>query len=232
MTFNGTTRDYVTVLGKVLPYWVPRNRMTEVTRSGIARIRRTEKEVPIIPVDILVDGENRDDFQQNAEDLAAWLVTDETEILEFSTHPGRRYLAAINGGVDPRGTVSFSQTRVEFVVIDILGEDRQIPVPTSFATAVITGQEKTPWNSRTKFSASASSYTLETNKGGRIELKYSFVAGDVLEIDYEKRKITLNGKNIQTALQIVPTRWFMLEPGAVQMKASHETTVEYTERFY
>ncbi|MFC7364543.1 MULTISPECIES: distal tail protein Dit [Bhargavaea] len=144
------------------------------------------------------------------------------------------FIGTLSGGETPEETSNDIIGTLNFICSDPVKRKAQkvLPVTTTFSPFTITGQDKTPWISRTTFPAPASSYVLETNKGGRIELKYSFIAGDVLEIDYEKRKITLNGKNIQTAMQIVPTRWFMLVPGAVEMKASHATTVEYTERFY
>lgn len=172
-------------------------------------------------------------IEELKQELSDWLVHDEPKPLTFKDMGGRYYLAYYQGADLSEYDKRAKGTLIFYLPVAYrFGETKQLPVTTTFSTFTITGQDKTPWVSRTTFAAPASSYVLETNKGGRIELKYSFIAGDVLEIDYEKRKITLNGKNIQTALQIVPTRWFMLEPGAVQMKASHATTVEYTERFY
>lgn len=184
-----------------------------------------------LPVPVVIRSQKK--VEEIKQELSDWLLHDEPKPLTFKDMGGRYYLAYYQGA-DLSEHYKYAKGTLTFYLPmgNRFGDTKQLPVTTTFSTFTITGQDKTPWISSTTFTAPVSSYVLETDKGGRIELKYSFIAGDVLEIDYEKRKISLNGKNIQTALQIVPTRWFRLEPGAVQLKASHATTVEYTERFY
>lgn len=106
-----------------------------------------------------------------------------------------------------------------------------LTIPTTFQTFAIHGQESTPWTSKTTFTSAANQYILETNQGGKIILNYNFIAGDVLEIDYKKRKVTLNGNLLQTAISIY-SHWFDLKPGQMQIRASQPTTLTYTERYY
>lgn len=94
----------------------------------------------------------------------------------------------------------------------------------------ITGQSKTPWVSTTTFTVSQSQFVLESS-AGKITLNHSFIKNDVLEIDYEKRDIFLNGKDLATALSLESV-WFELAPGAMQFKASQPTVVKYDERYY
>lgn len=97
-------------------------------------------------------------------------------------------------------------------------------------THEIKGQTSTPWRSKTIFTAPASSYTIESSTG-KLVLNFDFVIGDVLEIDYESRSITLNGVNIDVGLSLASV-WFILDVGYMTMSATHKTEMTYTERYY
>lgn len=94
----------------------------------------------------------------------------------------------------------------------------------------ITGQSETPWVSTTIFSVPQSQFVLESS-AGKITLNHEFKANDVLEIDYEKRDIFLNGKDLATALSLKSV-WFDLVPGQTQLKSSQATELKYDERYY
>ena len=112
----------------------------------------------------------------------------------------------------------------------IYSEAKTITVPTNFQTFTIGGHESTVWKSKTVFKSSQNQFVLESDVG-KIILNFNFIAGDVLEIDYEKRDVFLNGKDLATAIDI-KTEWFELPVGEVQLRASHETELTYNERYY
>lgn len=109
--------------------------------------------------------------------------------------------------------------------------ERTVNVTTSLASHTITSQSDTTWASRTVFSAAGTNYTIENDKGGKIVLNYNFSAGDIVEIDYEKRLIKLNGVAHMTLLSLA-SKWFKLQPGVNRLKASRATTITYRETFY
>ncbi|WP_313429867.1 distal tail protein Dit [Siminovitchia terrae] len=231
MTFNGTRKPFVTVLEKKRPYWAPLNRNIHTTRSGHTRLLNTEKEVLIIPVTLFIDGNSKEDLLSKAEEVAGWLITKEEEKLTFDDQPNRHFMAALDGGVDADEIVSFSRCSIEFSCLYKMGAEHTLPITTSNQTFAITGQESTPWTSRTRFTVPQSSFNLETSRGGKVILNYDFIAGDVLEIDYDKRDVRLNGKDLAVSLAF-ETVWKELEPGPVQIKASHPTDLSYSERYY
>lgn len=60
--FDGVTKDYVTVLSKGRPYWAPFNREVQVLPNGRKRLVKTENEAMTIPVEILIDGNSKEDL--------------------------------------------------------------------------------------------------------------------------------------------------------------------------
>lgn len=231
MTFNGIRKPFVTVSEKKRPYWAPLNRNIHTTRSGHTRLLSTEKETLVIPVTLFVDGDSKEDLLRKAEEIGSWLITKEAKKLTFDDQQNRHYAAVLNGGVDVEEIVSFSRCSIEFACLYKMGAEHTLPIITSNQIFTIGGQESTPWTSRTRFTVPQSSFSLETSKGGKVILNYGFIAGDVLEIDYDKRDVRLNGKDLAVSIAF-ETVWKELGPGAVQIKASHPTELMYSERYY
>jgi predicted phage tail component-like protein len=199
-----------------------------------ARLRSTD--VDPLPISQPVGFRVKDDEHalQIKDELAAWLITEEPAPLQFDDEPGRTYYALLQGTIEDFDKfVNQRKGTLNFLCLDPYGygETRNLNIGTSFNTHSVGGQVKTPWSSRTVFSVAASSFTMENNQGGRILLNHNFIAGDVLEIDYKRRKITRNGEDLAVALSM-SSHWFELKPGSMQLRASHATTVTYSERYY
>ncbi|WZY01590.1 distal tail protein Dit [Bacillus sp. FSL W7-1360] len=109
-------------------------------------------------------------------------------------------------------------------------ESHTITVSNEWQTYNIEGQATTLWTTRTVFSGTVSHYMLESNLG-KIVLNYEFGKNDVLVIDYEKRKITLNGVTRMPFLSF-DSVWFKLQAGEMELQASEPTELTYTERYY
>lgn len=230
MTYNGIQKPFVTVLEKKRSYWTPLKRNIRMSRSGRPRLKSTEKELLVQPVTLMIDGNNKSDLLEKAEEVASWLVTKEAKKLTFSDQPNRHYIAAVDGEVDVDEIVSFSRCTVQFICLEKLGDEHTLNLTSTTQTFTIKGQESTPWKSRTRFSVPQSSYTLESNVG-KVLLEYNFIAGDVLEIDYENRDVFLNGKDLATSV-LLETVWAELPVGEVSLKASQPTELTYSERYY
>ncbi|WP_238456158.1 distal tail protein Dit [Lederbergia galactosidilytica] len=230
MTYNGIQQPFVTVLEKKRPYWTPLKRNIRMSRSGRPRLISTEKELLVQPVTLLIEGNSKSDLLNKAEEVASWLVTKEAKRLTFSDQPNRHYLAVIDGEVDVNEIVSFSRITVQFICLEKLGEEHTLSLTSTSKKFVIAGQESTPWKSYTKFATPQSSFTLESSVG-KVLLEYKFIAGDVLEIDYEKRDVKLNGKDLSISV-LLETVWFELPVGEISLKSSVPTELTYDERYY
>src|SRR5699024_170739 len=107
-------------------------------------------------------------------------------------------------------------------------------------TKTIAGHEPTSWCTKTVFTSNVTGFELQFNASGetalrdinKIVVKGNFISGDTLEVDYSKRKIKLNGKDIVNQLVIIQSNWSELFIGSVEFKASYKTDVFYHERYY
>ncbi len=108
------------------------------------------------------------------------------------------------------------------------------------ATETIGGHKPTAWKTKTTFEENQSGYELQFNSPGKsdlrdickIKLNYEFVRGDVLEIDYNKRKVTVNGVDRSNILVILQSNYMELPVGEVEFEAGHDTELFYSERYY
>lgn len=238
-TFNNIRNEKFHVLeGRQKAPFYPLER-TLFKYSGGYRLKKTEKGLleinqPIGYVlqhnDHLPELKNEYDLSLRDE-LASWLITDDIVPLQFDDEPGRTYHVLVQNTIDDFDR--FEELRsgtLQFVSLYTTGNTYTLSVNNLSQTYNIEGQEETPWTSRTRFNAKSNQYIIETNQGGKITLNYNFIAGDVLEIDYQKRKVTLNGNNLAVALSL-DSHWLPLKPKEIQIKASHNTTLTYSERY-
>lgn len=196
------------------------------------RLKKTEKE--LLPISQPIGFVSKKDQTQVEiiERLTNWLITDRWATLSFDDEPGRSYLAILqNEMADFERMAWLRQGTLNFVAKATLGEQKTLTVGTESEYHTITGQEPTPWTAKVKFGIDANQYVLKGAYGRNITLNYDFIKGDVLEIDYDKRRVKLNGNNIATAVDL-RTEWFELEPGEMRLETSHETEVTYYERYY
>lgn len=194
--------------------------------------RRTKTPVPLGVKAILITPSDKD-LRHVLNALNGVFDTKEPAPITFSDEPEFTHygmLNTISEGTEVNGahiiTMTFWKEEANKSKSDI-----ELTVTPTFETFTIQGQTEQPWTSKTTFTAANNQYTLETNTGGKILLNYNFIAGDVLVIDYKKRKVTLNGNNLAVAVSL-STNWFDLSPGVIQMKATHETLLTYTEKYY
>ncbi|MDY7224665.1 distal tail protein Dit [Halalkalibacterium halodurans] len=234
MTFNGVRKTNIYLLeGRQKGPFAPLNReITSIGRSH--RLRRTDKGLLEIQQPIGYKAITRDDALRIKDEIAAWLVTDSWAPLQFDDELGRTYWSVVDGTLEDLARDSRSvlwRGTVKFLSAYTTGQEHEINVPTTYQSFTIRGQDQTPWTTYTRFTAPRSQYTLETNKGLYVLLNYNFIEGDILRIDYSKREVTLNNKDLAVSVSL-STNWAMLQPGTVQVRASEPTTVTYTERYY
>lgn len=232
MVFNGIRKPNVHLLKgrKKSPYF-PLERQFDRYAGGY-RLKKTEKGLLEIRQPIGYVVKNDTDALAFRDELTSWLITNDWAPLKFDDEPGRTYWVVVQN--DMSDFERFAKLRygtVLFVAKSAEGKTHTLNISTTFETFTITSQTATPWSSRTVFAEPASGFSLETNKGGKIILNYDFIAGDVLEVNYETRDVWLNGEDLAVSIAL-ETMWFELEPGAVQIKASYDTELIYSERYY
>src|SRR5690625_2510706 len=233
LSFNNIRKPYLLVTNRVRKYWAPRELVLTQNRKAGSRLRKVKSDVRVEEAHIEISDVEGMNLRKTAEDLAGWLLSDTERELIFDDEADRSYFAIVDGSLDAEEIVSVGYGIIRFVCPESYkyGSGQSLDLMSSSnQTFLVTGQASTPWSSRTVFTVPQSQFTLESSTG-KIILNYDFIAGDVLEIDYESRDITVSGINIDVGLSMESV-WFELEPGEIQMKASHETEIKYTERYY
>ncbi|AXF54627.1 distal tail protein Dit [Salicibibacter kimchii] len=183
-----------------------------------------------IRVNFLIEDRTSEGFRDRLERLNGMLLGSK-KVLEF-TDESAHFIATLESGELPDEDSNSLQGTLNFICSNPakFKSESTHTITTTDTTVEVGGQEKTPWISRTVFEADQDEFEIEMNNGCHIIIPYNFISGDVLEIDYERRKITLNGENhMYISLQ---SHWMPLHPGYMQMRASHETELSYTERYY
>ncbi|MEK3887447.1 distal tail protein Dit [Bacillus sp. FSL K6-3431] len=232
MIFNGVEKENVSVSNDfTLP---ARSEIEHIVRprqkygSRIAKTKFKELYIPV-PVNVYPGLKTLDVMKV---ELNEWLFQEGDKKLVFNFFPDYYYLARLSGIEWQDYSDRVMKGIITFICQDPFrfGTYKTLNIITTDQTFIIGGQESTSWTSYTRFTVPQSSYTLESNVG-KIILKYDFIAGDVLKIDYRTRDVFLNGKDLAVSVQL-ETVWFELPVGSVQLKASHATEMKYSERFY
>lgn len=230
MIFNGIEKEYIKVTRELFrPPTPPIEFLTRPRRKGGARTKRKRFTDVVLPVPVVIRSETT--IEDLKEDMANWLVHDEPKKLIFKDKPNRYYLAEYDS-MELDEKIHYAKGVINFYLAEgyRFGEEVTLNLTSSSKSFTVKGQESTPWKSRTRFSVPQSSYTLESNVG-KVLLEYDFIAGDVLEIDYDKRDVRLNGKDLAFSV-LLETVWAELPVGEVSLKASQPTELTYSERYY
>src|SRR5699024_2913353 len=235
MIFNGIEKDYITVLrGRMRPFFAPLIR----DKKFDSHLVKTDRGHRFIEVPVFIKYDSLEHFRTLTEDIAEWLVHDEPKVLSFKDETDRLYYALVD---DTMNEDFLYNTGTESVIKFICGykysQERTIQAT---GNHTIAGHTSTPWKSKTTFTSNVTGYELQFNAPGKTALRdinkivinYNFIVGDILDIHYSKRRITVNGNDISNALVIIQSNYRELDVGIVRFEASHETDVFYHERYY
>lgn len=221
MLFNGIEKDYITVMrGRERPFF----------ESDSGRE---------ISVPVFIKHSSFSHFERLKEEISVWLKHDDEKTLEFKDDPDRVYFATVTD-IETTNTHRLgSDALIHFLSDSKYSQERQLTINSTLSSN-IKGHKSTPWKTKTVFSTNQTGYELQFNSPGKsylfdinkIKLNYNFIAGDVLEIDYLKRKVSVNGVDRSNILTIIQSNWMELPIGDVEFSANHRTEFYYHERYY
>jgi predicted phage tail component-like protein len=127
-------------------------------------------------------------------------------------YPDKQLMALQDGEYDiDNVTGTDGEFEIELTMLDpfIYGNKKEI---TLTSQAINLGMEEYQPTITAKFTVAASSFKVAHQESGKfVEVKYGFVAGDLLVIDFSKRKVTINNNVRMTALTL-KSRFFDLVP--------------------
>lgn len=215
---------------KKAPFHPVRRKIT--SNKSIHRLQQTTFDVLEITQPIGFKAPTKEEALAIQDRLAVWLITEDIVPIEFTDEPGRKYMAVMEGTMDDLDKRAILwEGSIRFICVETLGNDQSINLGTAYQAFTITGQKETNWISTTTFTSNQSTFQLACRESGLISLKYNFVQGDRLVIDRKFRTVKLNGKSLAHAI-LLETRWFMLQAGKINLKASQPTKMDYTETYY
>jgi Phage tail protein len=199
-----------------------------------ARLKKSKIGVRRVRIVFQVESDSILDYDNIKHKIYRIFYTDEPFEIVRDITPEKKIFVIHEGDYDIE---NISPTDGEFelflTMLDpyLIGPSHNITIGSTFQVFTIQGQQRTPWKSTTIFSEAINTFELKTNNGGNLVFNFDFINGDVLEIDYQSRKIWLNGERKDVGLSL-DSIWFDLTPGLVELKASYETTITYFERYY
>ena len=133
MIFNGIEKNYLTVTrGRKRPSWAPIDReLITVTGMAGAHLSHSKQQVRVITVPVFIMADSFSDLQKLKEDLAEWLIHDESKELKFRDEPNRTYYAVVDGGLDLAELVRWGTGEITFICPDPFkyGEEKTLSFP-------------------------------------------------------------------------------------------------------
>lgn len=229
-TFNGQHTSTIAGVDYTLNYNVamlPEFENTLISlpkRDGVLDFGRTLKE-RVIPARLFLRGDDIQDYFTKAFAVADWLNVDTVKELQLDAIPNKRIFARLNKGIDPERFA-----RIGYVDIEFLCPNPEFEALTdrTFTAAQNTnytnnGTRATkPKFTITFTAAKASPFRLDLNGSGKFVLiNTSFALNDILVIDLQTRKITKNGADIRSYVDVTTSMVdFLLPKGNFQISAN------------
>lgn len=237
MIVNDVSKNYITIKSRQSPFFAPLIRSS----SGIDhRNLHTKRGPRILPVLALIEYDDLSHFEKLKEDVAKWLVHEKPVTLKFSDDPDRMYCAVIDNTIEYSDVLpTAADITINFICGYKYSQERNFTISNTL-TRTIAGHLPTDWKTKTIFTSNQIGYELQFNAPGKTDLRDinkikingEFRSGDVLEIDYSRRKILLNNKDISNQLVIMQSNYAELPVGSVEFEANHKTEVFCHERYY
>ncbi|MBL3644037.1 phage tail family protein [Bacillus sp. RHFB] len=233
-TFNGISKPYLIPLkGSNRQPWAPIEWTFKeaIKRPGALLINKNTK-VRTLSIPVFLKAESIEDLQKLKEDLAEWLIHDEPKPLIFDDEPDRIYYAVVDGSFEPDEILRWGQGVIPFVCPDPYkyGDEETIKLG-GFPIRNEGTVEASPIFSA-KFSAAASEFIITHENGKSVRIISNFSVNDLLVVDMDKRKVTINNDVRMTALDL-NSNWFRLQPGenVITISLGAITTIKFRPRW-
>src|SRR5699024_6055992 len=195
----------------------------------------------ILPIPVVFTRRDKEEFSwfDIKRELTSMLYLDEPSYFSF-THDGDYFYEGFVISIDLQDTYDY----VSIGVINILLVDElRVSSPkviSNTGVVNIKGHESTYWEVSTEFTSAATNFTISFGEEGvsdlrkinKVSVRFNFSVGDILVIDYLKRKITVNGVDISNSLVIIDSNYMDLPIGNVEISASNAFNLFYRERYY
>ena len=189
-----------------------------------------------IELDCAYVGEDLPDLRTRAREIAAWLYTEDREILSFDDEPNVYYRGKLAGKVDLEHIGKMAQFTLVFRCEPFVygGEENQTFV--SDAAAVDNqGTLETFPRFMATFINAVGEWKVANQDGDYIKVVHDFEIGDTLEVNCKTGAILINGTRAMDKLDWQNSRFFALREGenslAIAPTGKCSTTVSWVPRY-
>lgn len=238
MTYNGIDLIEWFLIQEVKGRGVLSKESTIRTIDGVDGAVITSEWLPprTLEVDAIIYADGPEELRKKIEELSFVLNTSIDVPIVFSDEKDRKYYGRFQTADEGKEVDNFHIVTLKFYCQNPLKEGDAVSQTIETAGTLVKNEgfaDVWPLIS-CSFSEPASEYKVTLTNGTitrLINIKFDFIAGDILEVDSFKRTVLLNGKDRKTALQIDST-WIKMEAGEeFTATASQVSTMSYTKKY-
>lgn len=206
-----------------------------VDGAKLKGVRYTER---TIEIDTLFIAANDAELRKILEEINYILATDKEEALIFSDEPDRTYYAVFSTAQESEGQNGVYKVTLTFVYPNPEKEAAETVVTTETNSPTVVkndGKRAVTPTITCVFESDASTYEIQLLKEDetiekRIKVNFNFIKGDTLVIDFEKRKVIINGKVNMNALLML-SRWFNIPVGEITVNTTHKSSISFNKAY-
>lgn len=183
-------------------------------------------------VPVILKRPSNKSWEEVMQEVTDVLFKDQEAHIDLIEDSGRYvygYITALDLG-DEQDTVSEADMQVVSEYGYFFGKQRQIDITADTDIYNIGGQISTPWEVHATISERTDKFELWFGDS-YIRLNFSFIPGDKLVVKYERREVTLNGRDIRHSVS-VKSHFEKLPKGMALVRAEQECIVYYNELYY
>lgn len=166
------------------------------------------------------------ELRAKVREIAGWLYSEKPKPLVFDDEPGMTYYALLSDDttLDQMGSAGFG--KLTFICPDPYAYGAE---QTASGTLNNPGNAKCPFTVETTLQT-ISSDLIVTNGEKFVRLIWDFVSGDLVQIDFYRRKIYINQNLRMTSYDVRQSQWFQLDPGENNIDVTPESALLITYR--
>lgn len=215
----------------------------EVTRKTIPGRKGTIKQSKrrperILGVNFTINAASSLEIREKVDELSELLNTEEEAPITFTDEINKTYFGMLDGKPDWDEFIYQGKGIIDFVCFDPdkIGLEKTYDFVNDTVSPVNNGTALTKPTITATFTATATEFRVTHAESGQyVRIIRNFVVGDVLELDFAKEKVTLNGIVNMTLLDWANSDFFELKPGSNTLNVTPvgvaNTEITYQERW-
>lgn len=191
------------------------NRRVIPGRKGSIRTSKRKKERKL-GITFTLKGDSLANLREKTDELSSILNTEDDVPITFSDEPDITYFGIYGEDPDWKEVLYRGEGTIYFICSDPdkIGSEKTYDISNDTVTVVNNGSAETKPVIKARFSVSVSDFIITHSESGKsVRVIRNFAVNDVLEVDFPKEKIILNGIVSMPSLDVSLSDFFDLKPG-------------------